>query len=126
MKEEETWEEEFEKKFCLVGTDERDFNGQGTRDEIKSFIRSLLLSQLTTLQERMPKEKEPDAIREAVDKSMFVTAAEMNGYNSCLADLTTIIETMKKEVDAKISGISVYKEKETTVEKHLEGNTPWS
>lgn len=30
---------EFEERFYLVGTDERDFDGQGTRDDIKSFMR---------------------------------------------------------------------------------------
>lgn len=40
---EEEWAIKFEKQFYLVGTDERD-SGQGTRDEIKEFIRRLLAS----------------------------------------------------------------------------------
>lgn len=36
------WEKEFEEKFYLVGTDERDLDGQGTRDEIKDFIRETI------------------------------------------------------------------------------------
>lgn len=37
----EDWREEFEKKFYLVGTDERYLDGPGVRDEIKSFISSV-------------------------------------------------------------------------------------
>jgi hypothetical protein len=34
----ESWEERFEKQFYLVGTDERDFDGQVVRYELKAFI----------------------------------------------------------------------------------------
>lgn len=51
----EEWEIEFEQKFPLVGTDERDFDGQAVRDEIKSFIKTLLSHREESLRERILK-----------------------------------------------------------------------
>lgn len=63
----EEWENEFDKKFRHLGTDERDFEGTIDKTEVKDFIKQTL-------------SKERADIREKIKKTFRGCACGLHGY----------------------------------------------